>query len=133
MPAGARSGCERRFGRSYRRFRLWLIHFAPSKAKNSQVGRVRFDSRRRTEEPAMTGMTDEQTMTTWDRVRHELMAIVLLTLLLLVMALLSAPVASATDEPKLQNNGAVQYLSGGIGKEEADALKQQSADYALTL
>ena len=81
----------------------------------------------------MTGMTDEQTMTTWDRVRHELMAIVLLTLLLLVMALLSAPVASATDEPKLQSNGAVQYLSGGIGKEEADALKQQSADYALTL
>jgi hypothetical protein len=87
----------------------------------------------RIEEPAMTGMTDEQTMTTWDRVRHELMAIVLLTLLLLVMALLSAPVASAAEEPRLQSNGAVQYLSGGVGKEEADALKQQSADYALTL
>ena len=81
----------------------------------------------------MTGMTDEQTMTTWNRVRHELMATVLLTLMLLVMAMLSAPVASASDEPKLQSNGAVQYLSGGIGKEEADALKQQSADYALTL
>ena len=81
----------------------------------------------------MTVMTDEQTMNTWTRVRHELMATVLLTLLLLAMAMLSAPVASAADEPGLQNNGAVEYVSGGIGKEEADALKQHSADYALTL
>ena len=81
----------------------------------------------------MTVMTDEQTMNTWARVRHELMATVLLTLLLLGMAMLSAPVASAADEPRLQNNGAVDYVSGGIGKEEADALKQHSADYSLTL
>jgi hypothetical protein len=72
-------------------------------------------------------------MTTWARVRHELLAIIVLTLLLLVMATLSAPVASAADQPQLQSNGAVDYLSGGVGKEEADALKQQSADYALTL
>jgi hypothetical protein len=85
------------------------------------------------EEPAMTGMTDERAMNTWARVRHELMAIVLLTLLLLAMAMLSAPVASAAGEPRLQSNGAVDYVSGGIGKEEADALKQHSADYALTL
>lgn len=71
-------------------------------------------------------------MNTWTRVRHELAAIVVLTLLLLAMAMLAAPVASAA-EPRLQSNGAVDYLSGGIGKEEADALKQQSADYALTL
>jgi hypothetical protein len=76
--------------------------------------------------------TDDQIMNAWTRVRHELIAIVLLTLLLLAMAMLSAPVASA-DEPRLQSNGAVEYLSGGVGKEEADALKQQSADYALTL
>lgn len=71
-------------------------------------------------------------MSAWARVRHELTAIVILTLLLLGMAMLSAPVASAA-EPQLQSNGAVDYISGGIGKDEADALKQQSADYALTL
>jgi hypothetical protein len=80
----------------------------------------------------MIRMTDEQTIDTWARVRHELMAIVLLTLLLLAMAMLSAPVASAADEAR-RSSGAVDYVSGGIGKEEADALKQQSADYALTL
>jgi hypothetical protein len=72
-------------------------------------------------------------MTAWARIRHEIWAIIVLTLLLLFMATLSAPVASADDQPQLQSNGAVEYLSGGIGKEEADALKQQSADYALTL
>lgn len=72
-------------------------------------------------------------MNTWTRVRHELATIIVLTLLLLVMAMLSAPVASAADQPQLQSNGPVDYVSGGIGKEEADALKQQSADYALTL
>jgi hypothetical protein len=77
--------------------------------------------------------TDDRIMNTWVRVRHELIATILLTLLLLAMALLSAPVASAADEPGVQSNGAVQYLSGGVGKDEADALKQQSADYALTL
>lgn len=72
-------------------------------------------------------------MNTWTRIRHELAAIVVLTLLLLAMAMLSPPVASAADQPQLQSNGTVDYLSGGIGKDEADALKQQSADYALTL
>ena len=72
-------------------------------------------------------------MNTWARVRHELVPIIVLTLLLLVMATLSAPVASAAGQPEMQSNGAVDYVSGGIGKEEADALKQQSADYALTL
>ena len=72
-------------------------------------------------------------MNTWTRIRHELAAIVVLTLLLLAMAMLSAPVASAADQPRLQSNGTVDYLSGGIGKEEADALKQQSVDYARTL
>jgi hypothetical protein len=72
-------------------------------------------------------------MTAWARIRHEIWAIIVLTLLLLFMATLSAPVASADDQPRLQSNGAVEYLSGGVGKEEADALKQQSADYALTL
>jgi hypothetical protein len=81
----------------------------------------------------MARMNDEQTMNAWGRMRHELMPIVLLTLLLLGMAMLSPPVASAADEPRLQSNGAVDYVSGGIGKEEADALKQQSADYSLTL
>lgn len=65
--------------------------------------------------------------------RHELAAIVVLTLLLLAMAMLSSPVVSAATEPQVQSNGSVDYISGGIGKDEADALKQQSADYALTL
>ena len=82
----------------------------------------------------MTRMTsDEQAMNTWARVRHELIAIILLTLLLLAMGILSTPVASAAEGPRLQSNGAVDYVSGGIGKDEADALKQQSADYALTV
>jgi len=72
-------------------------------------------------------------MNTWARVRHELIATLVLTLLLLAMAMLSPPIASAADEARVQTNGAVEYLSGGVGKEEADALKQQSADYALTL
>ena len=72
-------------------------------------------------------------MNTWTRVRHELVATIVLTLLLLAMAMLSTPVASAANQPQLQNNGTVDYLSGGIGKDEADALKQQSADYSLTL
>ncbi|MGH8713751.1 MAG: carboxypeptidase regulatory-like domain-containing protein [Casimicrobiaceae bacterium] len=72
-------------------------------------------------------------MNAWTRVRHELAAIIILTLLLLGMAVLSAPVASAATEPQLQSNGAVDYISGGIGKDEVAALKQQSVDYALTL
>lgn len=72
-------------------------------------------------------------MNAWASVRHELAAIIVLTLLLLAMAMLSAPVASAAGEAQVQSNGAVDYISGGIGKDEADALKQQSADYPLTL
>ncbi|HEY7945233.1 MAG: carboxypeptidase regulatory-like domain-containing protein [Burkholderiales bacterium] len=72
-------------------------------------------------------------MNAWMRVRHELAAIVILTLVLLAVAMVSASVASAAAEPEVQSNGAVDYISGGIGKDEADALKQQSADYALTL
>jgi hypothetical protein len=72
-------------------------------------------------------------MNAWARVRHELAAIIVLTLLLLVMAMFSAPVASAADELQLRNYGGVDYVSGGVGKDEADALKQQSADFALTL
>lgn len=72
-------------------------------------------------------------MNAWARVRHELAAIIVLTLLLLAMAMLSAPVASAAGEAQVKSNGAVDYISGGIGKDEADALKQQSADYPLTL
>lgn len=67
------------------------------------------------------------------RVSHELAAIAILTLLLLVMAMLAAPAASAAMPPQVQSSGAVDYVSGGIGKDEADALKQQAVDFPLTL
>ena len=72
-------------------------------------------------------------MNVWARVRHELVAIVVLTALLLAMAMLATPVASAASTPQVQSNGSVDYVSGGIGKDEADALRRQSVDYPLTL
>ena len=72
-------------------------------------------------------------MSAWARLRHELAAIVVLTMLLLAMAMFAPPVASAASAPQVQSNGGVDYVSGGIGKDEADALRRQSVDYPLTL
>jgi hypothetical protein len=137
MPAAANRR-EDRFRWSYRRFRLPLIPFAALEAKNRSrgagTGRFRPSPTPKSKEQRMSSITtDDQIMNTWARVRHELVAIIVLALLLLAMGMFSAPVASAADEPRLQSNGAVEYLSGGVGKEEADALKQHSADYPLTL
>src|SRR5439155_19770773 len=52
---------------------------------------------------------------------------------LLMLAALSAPVAQAQTLPQARSQGSIEYVTGGVGKEEADALKQASGDYSLTL
>ena len=48
-------------------------------------------------------------------------------------ALLGVPLAYADQLPPLQTQGTVQYVTGGIGKDEADAMKQAEAQFPLTL
>lgn len=64
----------------------------------------------------------------WQR---ELAAALAMTALLMFAAM-SAPVAQA-QLPQARTQGSVDYVTGGVGKEEADALKQASGDYSLTL
>jgi hypothetical protein len=52
---------------------------------------------------------------------------------LLMLAALSAPVAQAQTLPQARSQGSIEYVTGGVGKEEADALKQAAGDYSLTL
>jgi hypothetical protein len=47
--------------------------------------------------------------------------------------LLGVPLAYADQLPPLQTQGKVQYVTGGIGKDEADAMKQAEAQFPLTL
>jgi hypothetical protein len=54
-------------------------------------------------------------------------------LLLAAALMLWASLAWAQTLPGMQSRNGVQYLSGGIGKDEADALKQAEAGYPLTL
>jgi hypothetical protein len=64
--------------------------------------------------------------------RREIAAALAMTALLMIAAL-SAPVAQAQTLPQARSQGSVSYITGGIGKDEADALKQASADYSLML
>ena len=50
-----------------------------------------------------------------------------------LLILFAAPATRAQDVPALQWQGAVQYMSGGIGKDEANALKRAEAGFPLTL
>jgi hypothetical protein len=47
--------------------------------------------------------------------------------------LLGAPLAHADVLPPIQSRGDVQFISGGIGKDEADAMKQVESQFPLTL
>jgi hypothetical protein len=64
--------------------------------------------------------------------RREVAATLAMTAVLMMVAL-SAPVAQAQALPQARSQGSVEYVTGGVGKEEADALKQASGDYSLTL
>src|SRR5450432_588581 len=56
-----------------------------------------------------------------------------LTVGLLIASMLN--VGSASSQEVLQGRiaGAVDYVSGGVGKDEADAMKRASAEYTLTV
>ncbi len=56
----------------------------------------------------------------------------LFALLIAISGLVSMP-AGAQRLPPLQSNGSVEYVSGGIGQEEVDALKQAEGGFPLTL
>ncbi len=61
------------------------------------------------------------------------MAAALAVTAVLMFAAMSAPVAQAQSLPQARTQGSIDYVTGGVGKEEADALKQASSDYSLTL
>ena len=64
--------------------------------------------------------------------RREVAATLAMTAVLMFAAL-STPVAQAQALPQARSQGSIEYVTGGVGKEEADALKQASGDYSLTL
>ena len=64
--------------------------------------------------------------------RREVAATLAMTAVLMFAAL-STPVAQAQALPQARSQGSIEYVTGGVGKEEADALKQASSDYSLTL
>jgi hypothetical protein len=47
--------------------------------------------------------------------------------------LLGAPLVHADMLPPIQTRGDVQFVSGGIGKDEADAMKDAASQFPLTL
>jgi len=53
--------------------------------------------------------------------------------ILIASLLLGVPLAYADMMPPIQTRGDVQYVSGGIGKDEADAMKEAEAQFPLTL
>lgn len=67
-----------------------------------------------------------------ERWLHEVAATLAMTMILMIAAL-SAPVAQAQTLPQVRSQGAIEYVTGGVGKDEADALKQASGDYSLML
>ena len=64
--------------------------------------------------------------------RREIAAALAMTAVLMFAAM-SAPVAQAQPLPQARTQGSIDYVTGGVGKEEADALKLASRDYSLTL
>ncbi len=67
-----------------------------------------------------------------ERLIHKLWATVVLSALLLAVALAMGSV-NAQEAARAGATGTVNYISGGVGKEEADAMKRASADYSLTV
>lgn len=72
-------------------------------------------------------------MSARDAVRDELAATVVMTLLLMATSVFMSDPAMADSLPQAQSQGAVQFISGGVGKDESDAMKSASADYPLML
>lgn len=59
--------------------------------------------------------------------------ILILNCVAVVALILGVRVAQAGMLPPMQTRGEVEFVSGGIGKDEADAMKQAEAQFPLTL
>jgi hypothetical protein len=71
-------------------------------------------------------------MSAQDRLLREIAATLALTVVLMFAAL-SVPVAYAQAMPQVRSQGSVDFVTGGISKDESDAMKQASAEYPLTV
>jgi hypothetical protein len=67
------------------------------------------------------------------RLRRELWVTVALTGGLMLASIFNAGSASSQEVLQGRVAGAVDYVSGGVGKDEADAMKRASAEYGLTV
>lgn len=67
------------------------------------------------------------------QLRDELFATVMMTFVLLGASSFAPQRAMADTMPESRTQGTIQYVSGGIGKDESDAMKQAGADYPLLL
>jgi hypothetical protein len=67
------------------------------------------------------------------QLRDELSMTIVVTLILLGTSLLVPEAASADPLPPAQHQGEVEYIAGGVGKDESDAMKQANADYPLLI
>jgi hypothetical protein len=65
--------------------------------------------------------------------REELTATVIMTAVLLAASTFAPARAMADTIPEVQRQGSVQFVAGGIGKDESVAMKQAGADYPLLL
>jgi hypothetical protein len=68
--------------------------------------------------------------------RHQLISsagIVAVNCVVVVALTVGARPAVADILPRVQTRGDVQFVTGGIGKDEADAMKQAEAQFPLTL
>jgi hypothetical protein len=65
--------------------------------------------------------------------REELSMAIVVTLVLLATSIFAPHAASADPLPAAHAQGQVEYIAGGIGKDESDAMKQANADYPLLI
>ena len=66
-------------------------------------------------------------------IRFRLLSCAAAALTVLSFGVTAQPAAEGVFMPQEHAQGNVTYLSGGIGVDEADMLRQQSANYPLTL
>lgn len=71
-------------------------------------------------------------MSARNRFRGEIAATLALIVVVLLVPL-TVPLAQAAGMPQALSQGSVDYVSGGVSKEESDWMKQASADYPLTV
>jgi len=64
---------------------------------------------------------------------EELSMTIVVTLMLLATSMFAPQAASADPLPPARTQGQVEYIAGGVGKDESDAMKQANADYPLLI